>query len=194
MASLNICRGLYANGQPCRYRAIYDGFCGYHRHQQLRNPNSLCRVVGCGHFGSVRNGGFCNSHFYLHAYNTCNYRLGIERCDNLTNGFFCREHMNMFAQTLSFEEYTETLIVNNHMSWGPPPPTPTNIQIPIKQKFDTIILVEPVDDPCSICLENFKPQTSVYKLKCKHYFHKKCLKQWMKQKPTCPLDRQKLET
>ena len=42
---------------------------------------------------------------------------------------------------------------------------------------------------CAICLEEIKKNTKVYKLKCKHKFHKQCLKDWLNQKLECPMCR-----
>ena len=42
---------------------------------------------------------------------------------------------------------------------------------------------------CPICIENFKINQLISKTKCNHYFHKKCLYQWLTQdcsKPNCP--------
>jgi len=45
---------------------------------------------------------------------------------------------------------------------------------------------------CIICLENIDKKTQVYKLKCKHNFHKTCLKNWLKQKLECPVCRKEI--
>ena len=45
---------------------------------------------------------------------------------------------------------------------------------------------------CIICLENIDKNKQVYKLKCKHNFHKKCLKSWLKQKLECPVCRKNI--
>jgi hypothetical protein len=42
-------------------------------------------------------------------------------------------------------------------------------------------------ETCSICLENFKEDDSVYKLKCDHVYHKTCLDTWFKIKNNCPM-------
>ena len=41
---------------------------------------------------------------------------------------------------------------------------------------------DPVSDTCTICLE----VVSETPLKCGHVFHKKCIKQWLKNNDTCP--------
>jgi len=43
---------------------------------------------------------------------------------------------------------------------------------------------------CSICLNNLN--NIVIQLKCKHYFHKKCIIQWLDINKTCPLCRYKV--
>ena len=42
---------------------------------------------------------------------------------------------------------------------------------------------------CAICLEVIKKKTKIFKLKCKHKFHKQCFKDWMVQKLECPICR-----
>ena len=43
------------------------------------------------------------------------------------------------------------------------------------------------NDNCVICTEKFKENEDVSDLKCKHAFHKACIKQWCKRKMHCPL-------
>ena len=41
---------------------------------------------------------------------------------------------------------------------------------------------------CRICLENidlYIDFNTYFKLKCKHYFHKKCINEWCKKKNNC---------
>ena len=47
------------------------------------------------------------------------------------------------------------------------------------------------DKSCIICFEEYDSQSKdlIYKLKCKHIFHKDCLDTWFKKNPTCPLCR-----
>lgn len=44
---------------------------------------------------------------------------------------------------------------------------------------------------CSICLENYQKNETILKLKCKHIFHKECIKEWFhkKKQEECPLCR-----
>ena len=53
-----------------------------------------------------------------------------------------------------------------------------------------------MDTTCTICMEDYKPNDEVAVISsCKHFFHKKCLEDWMKQKrynPTCPMDRRRI--
>ena len=39
---------------------------------------------------------------------------------------------------------------------------------------------------CPICLEEFKESKNIRKLKCKHIFHKNCIKEWLEKENTCP--------
>jgi hypothetical protein len=40
---------------------------------------------------------------------------------------------------------------------------------------------------CNICLEEITK--NIKKTSCKHYFHPKCLRKWIKNSPTCPMCR-----
>lgn len=46
-----------------------------------------------------------------------------------------------------------------------------------------------LDEPCTICLENFKEKDECIILKCKHTFHKSCVRNWLLQRNSCPLCR-----
>ena len=45
------------------------------------------------------------------------------------------------------------------------------------------------DKECTICLEEFIENEKIYGLKCNHYYHKKCIDDWLKKRQTCPLCR-----
>ncbi len=48
------------------------------------------------------------------------------------------------------------------------------------------------DEPkCSICFEKFNNDEE--QLKCSHIFHKKCIDEWKKEQPTCPICRYEIE-
>ena len=52
---------------------------------------------------------------------------------------------------------------------------------------------QPPED-CSVCLEDFKMNDTVFETICQHHFHEKCLLQWMKTASTlCPLCRHELK-
>merc|ERR1712129_365961 len=48
-------------------------------------------------------------------------------------------------------------------------------------------------EPCSICYEALLPGEEVRRLPCLHVFHRGCIDRWLKIRPTCPLDNQRLE-
>ena len=50
------------------------------------------------------------------------------------------------------------------------------------------------DCECSICLEKIKKGTEIYTLPCGHYFHQKCLDEWVKYKSECPICRNKINS
>ncbi|KAL9233837.1 hypothetical protein vseg_008782 [Gypsophila vaccaria] len=51
-------------------------------------------------------------------------------------------------------------------------------------------LPRPNNGPCCICLSDYKPKEIVRCMpQCNHCFHVKCIDQWLKVGPTCPLCR-----
>ena len=46
-----------------------------------------------------------------------------------------------------------------------------------------------IDEECTICLSNNK---NLIKLECSHVFHHKCINEWIKINPTCPICRRKV--
>lgn len=45
--------------------------------------------------------------------------------------------------------------------------------------------IEIDDIPCIICLDDL--EDNIIELRCKHYYHQKCIKEWIDVKPVCPL-------
>jgi len=64
--------------------------------------------------------------------------------------------------------------------------TPIN---PIDNLQTLIITNNIIDDVCSICLEEFKYDEELKKLKCAHIFHKECLEPWLDNNNKCPICR-----
>ena len=46
-----------------------------------------------------------------------------------------------------------------------------------------------ISDNCSVCYNNYIDGEYYRKLKCNHYFHKKCIDKWLKLNPICPICR-----
>lgn len=60
----------------------------------------------------------------------------------------------------------------------------------IKDHFSRKIALWETENECSICLRRFTSKTLVASVTCSHEFHFKCLVNWLKIKPNCPLCRQ----
>ena len=45
---------------------------------------------------------------------------------------------------------------------------------------------------CSICLEQYIKKDKIIELSCNHMFHKKCIKEWIKNNNTCPQCRENI--
>ena len=65
----------------------------------------------------------------------------------------------------------------------------------IKERHLTEVLIEDINDNCSICLEDYKKNDKCVRINCSHIFHKKCLNEWFKnridksEELNCPLCR-----
>ena len=78
---------------------------------------------------------------------------------------------------------------------------PMNIRSQKKQKktipnlsqfFEEVELTQSILDKgeqkkCSICLEDFEVGTKIIYLPCFHYYHAKCIENWVKESDKCPL-------
>ena len=58
----------------------------------------------------------------------------------------------------------------------------------LKRKVFGDVRVQSMQE-CVICMEEFKDSDEVAELKCdeRHYFHSRCLEDWLKRKLECPL-------
>ena len=59
------------------------------------------------------------------------------------------------------------------------------------QYLNTRIAIMPDNETCSVCMDEKRHETSVG-LECGHYFHLKCLKDWIRIKGSCPMCRRQL--
>ena len=53
-------------------------------------------------------------------------------------------------------------------------------------------LRKPINDKCTICLDNFRDSDEIRKIKCRHLFHKMCIERWLENGNDCPLCKTKL--
>lgn len=60
-------------------------------------------------------------------------------------------------------------------------------------QITTKVLPRVNETPCPICLDPFNPKEHLIATTCEHRFHRKCLKNWIKKKTTCPICRKKLK-
>jgi hypothetical protein len=87
------------------------------------------------------------------------------------------QHNNLESElSISLEEYLNE-------------DAPTNPELVFKtiQKLTLCTNKNPID--CSICLDKVESNVEIYKLKCKHVFHKSCIETWLKEKLSCPVCR-----
>ena len=52
---------------------------------------------------------------------------------------------------------------------------------------ESISSMESQDNLCCICLDDIKKSNLLMMSECHHKFHVKCVKEWLQQRPTCPL-------
>ena len=46
---------------------------------------------------------------------------------------------------------------------------------------------------CAVCIKKFKTGCVIFKLPCKHVYHKDCMKPWFDKQSSCPLCRMNLK-
>ena len=49
-----------------------------------------------------------------------------------------------------------------------------------------------LEKECSICQNNFSEGEKISEIACKHFYHYKCIKEWVKIKDSCPLCRKNI--
>ncbi|XP_042509577.1 putative RING-H2 finger protein ATL69 [Macadamia integrifolia] len=85
---------------------------------------------------------------------------------------------------------------NSHQTLPEPTVVVVGLDMPIIESYPKLILGEskrlprPNNDPCSICLSEFRPKETIrYLPDCKHSFHADCIDEWLRMSATCPLCR-----
>ena len=56
-----------------------------------------------------------------------------------------------------------------------------------KMVIDDISKLDEGNRHCAICLEDFQDKEELTALPCIHFFHEKCIKEWLKRKNDCPI-------
>lgn len=81
------------------------------------------------------------------------------------------------------EEYRSKLFNSNYTCM-----TQSNMNYTINKivNLKTEIPKKKHNDCCSICRENFKDKDIITELPCKHFYHKYCIKLWLKREFNCP--------
>jgi len=64
-----------------------------------------------------------------------------------------------------------------------------------KENFKDIPDADKIATECAICMEEFNDADEVGELDCdkRHYFHTKCIEEWIKVKMECPLCKKQIE-
>ena len=52
---------------------------------------------------------------------------------------------------------------------------------------ESIVSMKSQEDICCICLDEIQKSKLLMMSECHHTFHIKCVKEWLQQRPTCPL-------
>ncbi|KAH9317922.1 hypothetical protein KI387_019691, partial [Taxus chinensis] len=100
----------------------------------------------------------------------------VRRCAYLSNQLSCLQPVN----TDYYQDLNGTLqgqvIRNEHDQFSPHHMHP---------EFDCCFNSDE-DEECSICLCSLHEGKVIELVKCHHFFHRKCIEQWFKTRPTCP--------
>lgn len=112
-------------------------------------------------------------------YNQQNYNQTTSNA----NGFFYG--LQIFLGLLSFSGVIQIMYITCKGCYDD-----CNLKKKIKQreiKDHELLLTE-----CSICLENYEIGDKISILSCEHFYHKRCLNEWLKKKEECPLCREEI--
>ena len=91
--------------------------------------------------------------------------------------------------TSRFVEYLPPVLQVEDTQFGPPA---SNVKTEFEEVSETCCFIHP-PGACGICLEEFQLEQLYRKLGCKHRFHDGCISEWLKEKRSCPLCRQRCQ-
>lgn len=94
------------------------------------------------------------------------------------------DHSYHYGCFVSMIEYEKKFSFNNCPSCKKDLDVPFYVSKEVKKKNN---------GKCSICLEKLGYNFNIYETDCKHFFHNKCIDQWIKLKKNCPLCRTSLK-
>ena len=92
-------------------------------------------------------------------------------------------------RTTSNEDYDERIRRNNSCESN------SIMRLISISSSDSISSIKSQEDVCCICLEEIEKSKLLMMSECHHKFHIRCVKEWLEQRPSCPLcnsDQQKL--
>ena len=93
-----------------------------------------------------------------------------------------------------FENLLNIIMSFDSMHKGNPPASQRAIDNLKKIEIDENNIKNLNEELCNVCLEDYKIGQISNKLDCGHYFHDKCILQWLKMRNTCPVCRTELES
>ena len=93
-----------------------------------------------------------------------------------------------------FENLLNIIMSFDSMHKGNPPASQRAIDNLKKIEIDENNIKNLNEELCNVCLEDYKIGQISNKLDCGHYFHDKCILQWLKMRNTCPICRTELES
>ena len=93
-----------------------------------------------------------------------------------------------------FENLLNIIMSFDSTHKGNPPASERAIKNLKKIEIDENNIKKFNEEICNVCLEDYKFGQISNKLDCGHWFHDKCILQWLKMRNTCPVCRQELES
>lgn len=90
--------------------------------------------------------------------------------------------LSLQARDFGPEDYETLIALDEH-----------NVRVGVRGDLSRVFRkCEPVDYPCSICLTAMRTDR-VQLCACGHAFHEKCIRGWLKDNHTCPIDKKQVD-